>query len=156
MNPVVGLDVSKGESEVQAFLNKSIPYGKSFKIYHTSEGLNFFLQFLAELENKTSVKPTIILEATGHYQAPVIQFLEKYNYLYIMINPLLSHQSKKTSLRKVKTDAMDAYNLGKLFYKEELEHYKKRGINLLNLRHLTRQHEAITGLYIQSYNFTLC
>lgn len=38
MNPVIGLDVSKGESEVQAFLNKGIPYGKSFKIYHTSEG----------------------------------------------------------------------------------------------------------------------
>ncbi|PGS51929.1 IS110 family transposase [Bacillus sp. AFS041924] len=150
MNPVVGLDVSKGESEVQAFLNKSIPYGKSFKIYHTSEGLTFFLQFLKDLENKTLVKPTIILEATVHYQAPVIQFLEKYNYLYIMINPLVSHQSKKTSLRKVKTDAMDAYNLCQLFYKEELEPYKKRGINLLNLRHLTRQHEAITGLYIQA------
>ncbi|PEC52003.1 hypothetical protein CON00_00935 [Bacillus sp. AFS096315] len=94
--------------------------------------------------------------STGHYQAPVIQFLEKYNYLYIMITPLVSQQSKKTSLRKVKTDAMYAYNLCKLFYKEELEPYKKRGINLLNLRHLTRQHEAITGMYVQANNFTLC
>ncbi|MFE4353263.1 hypothetical protein [Peribacillus butanolivorans] len=26
MNPVVGLDISKGESQVQAFLDKGIPY----------------------------------------------------------------------------------------------------------------------------------
>lgn len=150
MNPVIGLDISKGESEVQAFLYKGIPYGRSFKIYHTSEGLNFFLHFLNDLENKSLVKATVILESTGHYQAPIIQFLEKYNYLYIVINPILSYQSKKTSLRKVKTDAIDAFHLCELFYKEELEPYKKRGINLLNLRHLTRQHEAITGLYVQA------
>jgi transposase len=56
--------------------------------------------------------------------------------LYI-INPLLSYQTKKSSLRKVKTDAIDAYHLCKLFYKEELEAYKKRGVQLLNLRNLT-------------------
>ena len=32
MNPVVGLDVSKGESQVQAFLDKGKPYRKSFKV----------------------------------------------------------------------------------------------------------------------------
>ncbi len=46
MNPVVGLDVSKGESQVQAFLDKSQPYGKSFSISHTREGLDTFLHFL--------------------------------------------------------------------------------------------------------------
>ena len=35
MNPVVGLDVSKGESQVQAFLDKGKPYRKSFSIKHT-------------------------------------------------------------------------------------------------------------------------
>ena len=37
-----------------------------------------------------------------------------------------------------------------MFYKEELEPYKKRGIQLLNLRNLTRQHENITGVMIQT------
>ena len=32
MNPVIGLDVSKGESQVQAFLDKGKPYRKSFKV----------------------------------------------------------------------------------------------------------------------------
>ncbi|WP_260288825.1 hypothetical protein [Peribacillus aracenensis] len=34
MNPVVGLDVAKGESQVQAFLDQSKPYGTSFSMKH--------------------------------------------------------------------------------------------------------------------------
>ena len=44
MNPVVGLDVSKGESQVQAFLDKGKPYRKSFSIKHTLEGLGSLLE----------------------------------------------------------------------------------------------------------------
>jgi hypothetical protein len=40
MNPVIGLDVAKGESVGQIFLDKATPHGKSFCILHTSEGLN--------------------------------------------------------------------------------------------------------------------
>ena len=46
MNPVVGLDVSKGESQVQAFLDKGKPYRKSFSIHHNLEGLGNLLEFL--------------------------------------------------------------------------------------------------------------
>ena len=111
MNPVVGLDISKGESQVQAFLDKGKPYGKSFKVSHTNEALDSLLHFLKEVENESGIEPTVILESTGHYHAPIIQFLEEQNYLYIMVNPLLSYQAKKSSLRKVKTDAIDAYSL---------------------------------------------
>ncbi|MCM3034353.1 IS110 family transposase, partial [Niallia sp. MER 6] len=39
MNPVIVLDVTKGESHVQAFLDKVKPYRKSFSITHNLEGL---------------------------------------------------------------------------------------------------------------------
>ena len=45
MNPVVGLDVAKGESQVQAFLDKEKPYKKSFKVAHTLEGLDSLTRF---------------------------------------------------------------------------------------------------------------
>jgi transposase len=45
---------------------------------------------------------------------------------------------------------IDAYHLCELYYKEDLEPYKKRGLHLLNLRNLTRQHENITGIYVQT------
>lgn len=150
MNPVVGLDISKGESQVQAFVDKGKPFRKSFKVSHTLEGLGLLVEFLDQVQNETGQKPPVILEATGHYQTPVVQYLDERGYLLIIINPLISYKAKSSSLRKVKTDAVDAYLLCELYYKEELEPYKKRGIQLLNLRNLTRQHENITGVMIQT------
>jgi len=40
------------------------------------------------------MKPTIILEATGHYGAPVIHHLEERGYLLIIINPLISYKAR--------------------------------------------------------------
>jgi transposase len=147
LNPVIGLDVaiSKG----QAFLDKGMPYGKSFNVVHTREGLEEFHKGLREIEALTGLQPTIILESTGHYHTPVVHFLEEQNYVYILVNPLIAHQAKKSSLRKVKTDAVDAYRLCELYYKEEFEPFKKRGVQLLNLRSLTRQHNSVTNLFVQ-------
>ncbi|MFC2950018.1 IS110 family transposase [Virgibacillus sediminis] len=150
MNPVVGLDISKGESQVQAFVDKGKPFRKSFKVSHTLEGLCLLVEFLDQVQKETGQKPPVILEATGHYQTPVVQYLDERGYLLIIINPLISYKAKSSSLRKVKTDAVDAYLLCDLYYKEELEPYKKREIQLLNLRNLTRQHENITGVMIQT------
>ncbi|MFC0561511.1 IS110 family transposase, partial [Halalkalibacter alkalisediminis] len=114
------------------------------------EGLASLGEFLEKVKEQSGVKPPIILESTGHYQTPVVHYLEERGYLLIIINPLISYKAKSSSLRKVKTDAVDAYHLCELFYKEELEPYKKRGVQLLNLRNLTRQHENITGTLIQT------
>lgn len=151
MNPVVGLDVSKGESQVQAFLDKGKPYLKSFSIEHTLDGLDSLLEFLRDIEELADGKqPSVILESTGQYHMPVIQFLEEQQYVYIIVNPLISHRARSTNLRKVKTDAIDAYQLCELYYKEELEPYKKRGIHLLNLRNLTRQQETVSSTAAQT------
>lgn len=150
MNPVVGIDVSKGNSQGQAFLDRNQPYKKNFRFEHTEEGLQSFLKFLEEIEKVSGMKPAIILEATGHYHQPVIQAIEKQEYLLMVINPLTSQRSKKSHLRKVKTDAIDAFHLGELYYKEEFEPYRRQAVQLLNLKHLTRQHGALTVTYVQT------
>ncbi|MCH6269670.1 IS110 family transposase [Neobacillus citreus] len=150
MNPVVGLDVAKGESQVQAFVDKKKPYKTSFKVPHTLEGLGMLSKFLREIEDLTGLKPPIVLESTGHYHTPVVQYFEERGYLLIIVNPLVSYRAKSSSLRKVKTDIIDARHLCELYYKEDLEPYKKRGIQILNLRNLTRQHQSMTGMYVQT------
>ena len=50
MNPVIGLDVSKRECQIQAFLDKGKPYRKSFSIKHDIKGLGNLLDFLQEVE----------------------------------------------------------------------------------------------------------
>jgi transposase len=150
MNPVIGLDVAKGESQVQAFLDKKQPYKKSFKVAHTLEGLSNLLDFIKEVEDISGGHPPIVLESTGHYHTPIVQYFEDRGYLLIIVNPLISYRAKSSSLRKVKTDIIDAHHLCELYYKEDLEPYKQRGIQLLNLRNLTRQHENITGMFVQT------
>jgi len=150
MNPVIGLDVAKGESQVQAFLDKKKSYKKSFKVSHTLEGLAILLKFIREIEDVSGVKPPIVLESTGHYHTPIMQYFGDRGYLLIVVNPLISFRTKSSSLRKVKTDVIDSHHLCELYYNEELEPYKQRGIQFLNLRNLTRQHENITGMFVQA------
>jgi len=50
MNPVIGLDVAKGESQVQAFLQKKETYRESFKFTHDLPGLHTFHRFYQEVE----------------------------------------------------------------------------------------------------------
>ncbi|MER2060644.1 MAG: IS110 family transposase [Niallia sp.] len=150
MNPVIGLDIAKGESQVQAYLDRREPYKSSFKVAHTQDGLKCLHDFLLEVERVSGVRPPVVLEATGHYHTPIVQYFEERNYLIIIVNPLISYRAKSSSLRKVKTDIIDAHHLCELYYKEELEPYKKRGIQLLDLRNLTRQHENLTNIYVQT------
>ncbi|WP_338789482.1 IS110 family transposase [Metabacillus sp. FJAT-53654] len=106
-----------------------------------------FLEFLKEVESSAGgYQPSVVLESTGHDHIPVIQFLEEQNYVYIVVNPLISHRAKSSSLRKVKTDAVLMLITFVSCSKEELEPYKKRGIQLLNLRNLTRQQESIAEI----------
>lgn len=149
MNPVIGVDISKGESHAQAFLKRGLPYGKVFKFQHNLEGLASFLDYIRDVESAAGIRPSVVMEATGHYHSPVVQFLDEHQYITIVINPLISFEAKKTNLRRVKTDAADAFQLGMLFYKEEFGPIKKRGQHLMNLRYLTRQYDSLTGMYVQ-------
>ncbi|QNV57448.1 hypothetical protein GMA19_02618 [Paenibacillus polymyxa E681] len=151
MNSVVGLDISKEESHGQAFLARGKPFRGTFHFKHTrGDGLANLHQVLKDVESVSKQRPLLILEATGHYQSPVVQFLEEHHYIYIVINPLISIRLRKSQLRKVKTDAADAYLLGELYYREEFEPYKKRGVQLLNLRYLTRQYESLSKMCVQT------
>jgi transposase len=87
MNPVIGLDVSKGESHAQAFINRGITHGKIFRFEHNLEGLASFLNYIQDLESFTGLRPAVVLEATGHYHSPIIQFLDEYQYLYTSLIP---------------------------------------------------------------------
>ncbi|UQZ83948.1 hypothetical protein SK3146_03160 [Paenibacillus konkukensis] len=67
MNPIIGLDVSKGENHDQAFFDKNKPFNKTFRFTHTTEGLLTLLDVLKSLEVESGLRPAIIQEATVHY-----------------------------------------------------------------------------------------
>lgn len=89
MDPVIGLDVAKGESQVQAFLQRKEVYKQSFKFTHDLPGLQTFHSFYQELEKASGQPPAVIFESTGHFHEPVLQFLENQDIAYYLINPVV-------------------------------------------------------------------
>lgn len=55
VNPVIGLDVFKGESMAQAFLDKGRPRGKVFRFKHTNKALARFRDYMKELEDEAGI-----------------------------------------------------------------------------------------------------
>lgn len=150
MEPVVGLDVSKGTSVAQAFTARNEVAGRSKCIVHTEEGFEAFGAWLGELRQKTGKDPVVILEATGHYHRGLVAYMERSGFCHIVINPLQSKRAKGTQLRKVKTDAADAWHLADMYYRGDVKPHRKGNEQLLELQHLTRQHELVTGMYVQA------
>lgn len=149
MDPVIGLDVAKGESQVQAFLARKQPFGKTFKFKHDTNGLRDFYVFYKEVKLNAEADPVVIFESTGHYHEPVLQYLEERRITYYLVNPVISYETKKISLRKVKSDPADARHLCELYYKEDLETFHRKNVQTMNLRNLSRQYDSLTRNYVQ-------
>jgi transposase len=101
MEPVIGLDVAKGTSVIQAFLRRNEPYGILENITHMESGFKRLGELLDELKVLSSKDPVIILEATGHYHRGLVSYLNRGEYKHFIINPLQSKRAKNTQLRKV-------------------------------------------------------
>lgn len=136
--PVVGVDVSKSFSVAYAYLKRHEPFGNAITFQHTNDGFTAFIILLKEVEKASNQRPCIILEPTGHYHLCIMDLLHKNDYKVVLINPLVSKHERYTSLRRVKTDLIDAQKLGDIFYKLELEPVSYETDDLLRIRFSTR------------------
>ncbi|MDY8049704.1 IS110 family transposase [Paenibacillus polymyxa] len=150
MEPVVGLDVAKGVSVVQAFLGRNEPYGILESITHEESGFERLGELLDELKVLSGREPVIILEATGHYHRGLVSYLIREEYKHFIINPLQSKRARNTQLRKVKTDAADAWHLADMYYRGDVTPHRTWDELYTELQHVTRQHEFITSMYVQA------
>ncbi|AZH29837.1 transposase [Paenibacillus sp. M-152] len=113
MEPVVGLDVAKGASVVQAFLGRNEPYGILESFTHEGSGFERLGELLDELKVLSGREPVIILEATGHYHRGLVSYLIRKEYRHFIINPLQSKRARNTQLRKVKKRRCRCMALGR-------------------------------------------
>ena len=150
MEPVIGLDVAKGSSVFQAFLRRNESYGKPESITHGERGFERLCALVAELRELSGMEPVVILEATGHYHRGLVAFLKQEEIKHFIINPLQSKRAKGTQLRKVKTDAIDAWNLAEMYYRGDVKPHRTWEESYTELQCATRQHEFVTSLYVQA------
>lgn len=98
----VGIDVSKGSSCV--CINHDGRIMQQFLIEHTQSSMKKLIDLLLALDEQ----PRVILEATGIYHLPLVYSLSLAGIFVAIINPLVLKKYAALSLRKGKTDKLDA------------------------------------------------
>ncbi len=102
----VGIDISKFKHDCFIATNAGDKIG-SFTFTNDHDGFQTLKSELESLGKQNQIK--IGFESTGHYGINLKSFLSKLGYTYLEFNPQLTNKfSKATSLRKAKTDKIDA------------------------------------------------
>ena len=103
----VGIDVSKGKSMIAVMR----PFGEivvtPYEVCHTDSDLNELVKLLSSLDGETR----IVMESTGNYHTPIAWALYDAGFYVSVVNAMLVHDYKNNSLRRVKTDKIDAIKL---------------------------------------------
>lgn len=106
----VGIDVSKGKSMVAVMR----PFGKAvaapFEVGHTESELKELARFLKSLPGETRV----LMEYTGRYYEPIARYLHEAGIFVSVVNAILAHDYSGNTIRKVKTDKLDAIKLANM------------------------------------------
>ena len=105
----IGVDVSKGKSTVCFLTDYGEVLYKPFEISHTGPDLSH----LIDLISFTKEEARAVMESTGSYHLPILNFLKQHGIFVSVINPLVMHKYANLSLRKGKTDALDSVKIAK-------------------------------------------
>jgi len=145
MRPILSIDVSKEKSVAGAFLDQNHPVGKPKGFLHTRKELLKLSAFLKELEQSYLAKPQVVMEATGNYSKPLAEFFHSEGFEVFVLNPLTTHQLKKKTIRKIKTDPVDVSRIAQVFYTSELVPFEPQSESITSLRELARQYEGLNN-----------
>lgn len=104
----VGIDVSKDKHDCTIVSSDGEVLADVFSIQNNLDGFNLLFQRLKSVAPDLS-KVKVGLEATGHYSYNILGFLLDKGLSTYVINPLHTNLFRKsTSLRRTKTDRVDA------------------------------------------------
>ena len=103
----IGIDVSKGKSTVCGMKPGGEVLYTPFEIQHTREGM---LE-LVSLLHSSGEEVRVVLESTGSYHCPVVAVLVENEIFVSIVNSLRMKRFCSQSIRKVKTDRIDAMQI---------------------------------------------
>jgi len=135
----VGVDVSKDKHDAVILDKDGVVLVDNFTFSNNMDGFNLLLAKINSVtDNSENVK--IGLEATGHYSYNILGFLTEKKYTTYVLNPLHTNlYAKGISLRKTKTDKVDASNIALMIMsKQFLKSYSNISYHNENLKSLTR------------------
>lgn len=138
---LIGIDIAKFSH--QCFI--ATIHGEvinSFSFDNNSKGFELLLKNLNCLDHSLEIR--IGLEATGHYGNNLKQFLSVHGYDFVEFNPYLSKQFfKSISIRKTKTDKIDAQLLSSMIASINYEAMKTKKYYVNELKILTKTRNSL-------------
>lgn len=135
----VGIDVAKNKHDAIILDEDGVILVDNFTFTNNINGFNLLLKNINSItDNLENVK--IGLEATGHYSYNILGFLTESGLTSYVLNPLHTNlYARGISLRKTKTDKVDASNIALMIMsKQFLKSYSSTSYHNEELKSLTR------------------
>ena len=144
----IGIDVSKGKSTVCGMKPGGEIVYTPFEIQHTREGMSELVSLL----RGSGEEVRAVLESTGSYHCPVVAALLENGIFVSVINSLRMKRFCSQSIRKVKTDRIDAMQIALygLAYWQELQPTRLPEDTYRELQLLARQYYQMTSMLIKA------
>ena len=135
----VGIDVSKDKHDCFILSSEGEVLVDGFTIPNTMDGFNCLLQRIQDCTTPQD-KMKVGLEATGHYSYNLLGFLLDNGLATYVLNPLRTNLYRKSlSLRKTKTDRVDARTIASMLLSDAgLKPYTDTAYHNEELKSLTR------------------
>ena len=135
----VGIDVAKDKHDCFILSSEGEVLADVFTIPNNAEGFDTLLQTIRRC-SRPEDKIKVGLEATGHYSYNILGFLLDKGMPTYVINPLLTNLFRKsTSLRRTKTDRIDARTIATMLMSDmDLKSYTDTAYHNEELKSLTR------------------
>ena len=136
----VGIDVAKDKHDCFIINSEGEVLADVFTVPNSKEGFEAFLQTINTCTGIDGNKIKVGLEATGHYSYNILGFLIDKGLPTYVINPLHTNLFRKSqSLRKTKTDRVDARTIASMLMSDvSLKPYTNIAYHNSELKSLTR------------------
>ena len=136
----VGIDISKFKHDCAIIDEIGDVVTPSWSFVNDCEGFSLLKDLLLNLDDEIKIG----LEATGHYGQNLKLFLETNNFSFMEFNPLLINRFVRSkSLRKTKTDSIDALMIAQYLMTVEYKPYPPSFYTLEKLKSLTRFRDSL-------------
>ena len=134
----VGIDVAKDKHDCFAMNSDGEILIENFTFQNNSDGFNLFFNSISRF-NESFENIKVGLEATGHYSNNILNFLTSKGFNVFVINPLQTNLFRKgQSLRKTKTDKLDARFIATMLITDNLKPYSNLSYHISELKSLVR------------------
>ena len=134
----LGIDVSKDKHDCYAFSSDGEILLENYSFKNNLEGFNSFFNILSNFKEPLD-NFKVGLEATGHYSDNLLNFLTSKHLRIYIFNPLhTSLYRKSLSLRKTKTDKLDARVIAQMLVDCNLKPYLSLSYHIVELKSLIR------------------